>query len=334
VPRARPTLPGMAGGGHGGHGTKAVIAALFANMGIALAKFVGFAITGSASMLAESIHSVADSGNQGLLLLGGRRARRVADREHPFGYGRERYFWAFVVALVLFSLGGAFAMFEGVEKIRHPHEVESAAVAIGILLLAIALETFSFRTAIVEANKIRGDASWWQFIRRSKNPELPVVLLEDLGAEVGLVIALSAVTATIVTDDPLWDGIGTLSIGVLLTGIAIVLAVEMKSLLLGEVADERAQASIRAAIEADTSVDRMIHMRTQHIGPDELLVGAKVAFVHDLSVPELAAAVNRVEAGVRAAVPTARILYIEPDVMGTALPDGWAADAADGAAPT
>jgi len=212
--------------------------------------------------------------------------------------------------------------------------VESAAVAIGILLLAIALETFSFRTAIVEANKIRGDASWWQFIRRSKNPELPVVLLEDLGAEVGLVIALSAVTATIVTDDPLWDGIGTLSIGVLLTGIAIVLAVEMKSLLLGEVADERAQASIRAAIEADTSVDRMIHMRTQHIGPDELLVGAKVAFVHDLSVPELAAAVNRVEAGVRAAVPTARILYIEPDVMGTALPDGWAADAADGAAPT
>ena len=173
----------MAGGGHG---TRAVIAALLANVGIAVAKFVGFVITGSASMLAESIHSVADSGNQCLLLLGGRRARREADEAHPFGYGRERYFWAFIVALVLFSLGGAFAIFEGIEKIRHPHEVESPAVAIAILLFAVALETYSFRTAIVEADKIRGDASWWQFIRRSKNPELPVVLLEDLGAEIGL----------------------------------------------------------------------------------------------------------------------------------------------------
>ena len=203
----------MAGGGHG---TKAVIAALAANAGIAVAKFVGFVITGSASMLAESIHSVADSGNQGLLLLGGRRAQREADASHPFGYGRERYFWAFIVALVLFSLGGAFAIFEGFEKIRHPHEVESPGVAIGILLFAIVLETFSFRTAIVESNKVRGDASWWQFIRRSKNPELPVVLLEDFGAEIGLAIALSALTATLVTGDAVWDGIGTLTIGLLL----------------------------------------------------------------------------------------------------------------------
>jgi len=302
----------MAGGGHG---TKAVIAALMANAGIAVAKFVGFVITGSASMLAESIHSVADSGNQGLLLLGGRRARREADAAHPFGYGRERYFWAFIVALVLFSLGGAFAIFEGVSKIRHPHELESPAVAIGILLFAIALETYSFRTAIVEANKIRGDASWWQFIRRSKNPELPVVLLEDLGAEIGLLIALSAVTATLVTDDPVWDGIGTLSIGLLLTAIAIVLASEMKSLLLGETASPEVESAIRSAIEADGAVKQLIHMRTQHIAPDELLVGAKVSFHDGLGVAELAEAVNRVETSIRAGVPEARVMYIEPDVV-------------------
>jgi len=300
-----------------GHGTKAVIAALLANAGIAVAKFVGFIITGSASMLAEAIHSVADSGNQGLLLLGGKRARRRADESHPFGYGRERYFWAFIVALVLFSLGGAFAIFEGVEKIRHPHEVESASVAIGILLFAVVLESYSFRTAIVEANKIRDEAGWWQFIRRSKNPELPVVLLEDLGAEVGLLIALSAVTTTHITGDPIYDGIGTLSIGVLLTVIAIVLATEMKSLLLGETADPKVQETIRSGIEIEPSVQRLIHLRTQHIGPDELLIGAKVAFIDGLSVPELAEAVNRVEATVRAAVPEARVMYIEPDVVGT-----------------
>lgn len=302
----------MAGGGHG---TKAVIAALLANAGIAVAKFVGFIITGSASMLAESIHSAADSGNQGLLLLGGKRARRAADASHPFGYGRERYFWAFVVALVLFSLGGAFAIYEGISKIRHPHHVDSPEVAIGILVLAIVLEAFSFRTAIVEANHVRGDAGWWQFIRRSKNPELPVVLLEDLGALVGLVLALAAVSTTLATGDEIWDGIGTLSIGVLLTVIAIVLAIEMKSLLLGETADAKMEESIRVAIESDPAVERLIHLRTQHIGPDELLVGAKVSFLGDLTVPELASAVNRVESTVRAAVPAARIMYIEPDVM-------------------
>jgi cation diffusion facilitator family transporter len=302
----------MAGGGHG---TRAVIAALLANAGIAVAKFVGFVITGSASMLAESIHSVADSGNQGLLLLGGHRARREADALHPFGYGRERYFWAFIVALVLFSLGGAFAIFEGVEKIRHPHDLESPGVAIGILLFAIVLETFSFRTAIVESNKIRGNVGWWQFIRRSKNPELPVVLLEDLGAEIGLLIALSAVTATLVTDDPIWDGVGTLLIGFLLSIIAIVLASEMKSLLLGETASPEVEATIRSTMEADPAVERLIHMRTQHIAPDELLIGAKLSFHRGLGVEELAGAVNRVETAVRTAVPEARVMYLEPDVL-------------------
>ena len=304
----------MAGGGHG---TKAVVAALMANAGIAVAKFVGFVITGSASMLAESIHSVADSGNQALLLLGGKRARRAADDEHPFGYGRERYFWAFVVALVLFSLGGAFAIFEGIEKIRHPHELESVRVAIGILLFALVLESWSFRTAIHEARPIKGDASWWQFIRRSKNPELPVVVLEDFGALIGLIFALVAVTTAHLTDDAIYDGIGTLLIGILLTAIAVVLAIEMKSLLIGESATAKVQEEIRAGITGDPEVERLIHLRTQHIGPEELLIGAKVSFADDLAVAELAGAVDRLEARVRERVPEARIMYIEPDVLRT-----------------
>jgi cation diffusion facilitator family transporter len=298
-----------------GHGSRAILAALFANLGIAVSKLVGFLITGSASMLAEAIHSAADSGNQCLLLLGGRRAAKAADRAHPFGYGRERYFWAFVVALVLFSLGGAFAIFEGVEKIRHPHHLDSAEVAVGILLVAILLEGYSFRTAVQEAEKVRGDAGWWAFIRRSRNPELPIVLLEDLGALIGLVFALAGVGLALATDNPKWDGLGTLSIGILLSCIAVVLAIEMKSLLIGESAEASVEASISAAIEGHPLVERLIHLRTEHLGPEELLVGAKVSFVPTLTVPELAAAIDDVEVAVRDAVPAARLLYIEPDVV-------------------
>jgi cation diffusion facilitator family transporter len=302
----------MAGQGHGG---KAVVAALVANLGIAASKLVGFVITGSASMLAEAIHSTADSGNQVLLLLGGRRGAKAADTSHPFGYGRERYFWSFVVAMVLFSLGGAFATFEGIEKIRHPHELESVGVAIGILVVAVLLESFSLRTAVVEANHVRGDAGWWTFIRRSRNPELPVVLLEDFGALVGLVLALAGVTVAHVTEDPTWDGLGTLGIGLLLLVISAVLAFEMKSLLIGETAEEHVEEQIGAAIRADADVVALIHLRTQHLGPDELLVGAKVAFTPTLTMEGLAGAIDRIEAAVRAAVPAARVLYIEPDVV-------------------
>ena len=308
----------MAGGGHG---TKAVVAALLANAGIAVAKFVGFLLTGSGSMLAESVHSVADSGNQGLLLLGGRKARRAPTAEHPFGYGRERYFWAFVVAIILFSLGGMFATYEGIEKIRHPHELESVGIAIGILVVAIVLEAWSFRTAIVEAKKVKDpQTGWWTFIRRSKNPELPVVLLEDLGAQVGLVLALIAVSVAHVTDEPRWDGVGTLAIGILLIVIAVILAVEMKGLLIGESATVEDQEKIVAAIEIEPSVQRLIHMRTQHIGPEELLVGAKIELIPDLTVAEAAEAVDRIEASVRRAVPIARMLYLEPDIFRTGVP--------------
>jgi cation diffusion facilitator family transporter len=293
---------------------RAIFAALVANTGIAIAKFVGFLITGAASMLAEAVHSVADTSNQALLLFGGSRARRQATPEHPFGYGRERYFWAFVVALVLFSMGGLFAIYEGIEKLRHPHEVESLAVAVVILLVAIALETFSLLTAIREANHVRGGQSWWSFIRRSKNPELPVVLLEDTGAEIGLALALGGVVLAHVTDEPRWDAAGSLGIGILLVVIALVLATEMKSLLIGESASTTDQDAIRGAIEGSPAVRRLIHMRTQHLGPDELLVAAKLEFDRSLSFADVAAAVNETETRLRQAVPTARVVYLEPDV--------------------
>ncbi len=318
----------MAGGGHG---TKAVVAALLANLGIAAAKFGGFLLTRSGSMLAESVHSAADSGNQALLLLGGKRAQRRPTPEHPFGYGRERYFWAFVVAIILFSVGGMFATYEGIEKLRHPHEIESVGVAIAILVIAIVLEGFSLRTAVVEANKVRDpQTGWWTFIRRSKNAELPVVLLEDLAAQIGLVLALVAVTVAHLTDEPRWDGLGTLTIGVLLIVIAVVLAVEMKGLLIGESASRADQQRITDAVEADPAVRRLIHMRTQHIGPDELLVAAKVELVPDLTVTEAADAVNRIERSIRQAVPIARMIYVEPDTFRTPEPGEAGSGAGNG----
>ena len=302
-------------------GTKAILAALFANLGIAISKFVAFLITGSSSMLAESVHSVADSSNQALLLVGGKRARREATGEHPFGYGRERYFYAFVVALVLFSVGSLFALYEGWKKISEPHELDSPIVAIVVLVVAIGLETFSFRTAIVESNHVRGDRSWVQFIRHSKAPELPVVLLEDLGALVGLILALGGVGMSMITDDPIWDGIGTLSIGVLLGIIAVILALETKSLLLGEAASSEALQSIRNALTGTPGVERVIHMRTQHIGPDELLVAAKIAMSETMTLGDCAATINAAETNVRAAVPIARVIYLEPDVYDSTAPE-------------
>ncbi len=299
---------GMAAGG----GTKAVLAALFANLAIAIAKFVGFAVTRSASMLAEGVHSCADTGNQALLLLGGRLSKRDPTPRHPFGYGRERYFWSFVVSIILFTLGALFAINEGIEKVRHPHKLESLWVAIGILIFGIVVESLSFRTAIVESNKVRGKLSWGTFIRRSRTPELPVVLLEDLGAMFGLVFALIAVVLAEVTGEPRWDGVGTLVIGVLLGIIAIVLAIEMKSLLIGESATEEDRERLRAALDDSPEIDRVVDIRTQHLGPEELLVAAEVDFADDLSGDQMPAAVAAVEARLRAAVPAATHVYLEP----------------------
>jgi cation diffusion facilitator family transporter len=295
-------------------GTRAIIAAMFANLGIALTKFVAFLITTSSSMLAEAVHSLADTGNQALLLIGGRQSRRRATPEHPFGYGRDRYIYAFIVSVVLFSVGGLFALYEGYHKIADPHPIERWYVAVGVLLVAIALEAFSFRTAIVESNKVRGRQSWPEFVRRAKAPELPVVLLEDLGALIGLNFALIGVGLAVWTDNGVWDGIGTLAIGLLLVVIAAVLAVEMKSLLLGEAASPVAQERIKAALMSQTGVDSIIHIRTLHLGPDELLVAAKIAVNGSARAAEVAATIDAAEAAIRAVEPTARIIYIEPDI--------------------
>jgi cation diffusion facilitator family transporter len=297
-------------------GAKAVLAALTANLGIAVIKFIAFVLTGSSSMLAEAVHSVADSGNQLLLLVGGKQSRRPANVEHPFGYGRDRYVYGFLVALVLFTLGGLFALYEGIHKITDPHHVDSPLIAIGVLVVAIALESWSFRTAIHESRSLKGDASWAQFIRRAKVPELPVVLLEDFAALIGLSLALLGVGLSALFDQPVWDGIGTAAIGVLLIGVAVVLIIETKSLLLGESASPAAVSRIQAALVGapGSGVLRVIHQRTMHLGPDEVLVAAKIAMSPQASLATAAAAIDAAEARVRAAEPSARVIYLEPDV--------------------
>jgi cation diffusion facilitator family transporter len=294
-------------------GTRTVVAALAANAGIAVAKFVGFAVTGSSSLLAESVHSLADTANQGLLLLGRRTSRREATSEHPFGFGRDRYFYAFVVALLLFTLGAVFALYEGIHKVLDPHPLDAPAVAIVILVLAMALEGFSFRTAIGESRELKGTATWWRFVRDAKIPELPVVLAEDSGALVGLVFALLGVVLSVVTGDPVWDGVGTIAIGALLAVIAVVLIVETKSLLIGEGAPPDLLATITGELTGE-DVERVIHIRTQYLSPEELLVAAKIAFVPELRLREVARAIDRAEARVRAKVPLATLIYLEPDL--------------------
>jgi cation diffusion facilitator family transporter len=295
-------------------GSRAIIAALLANVSIAIVKFIAFLLSGSSSMLAESVHSLADTGNQGLLLLGGRKSRKSADVEHPFGYGRERFVYAFVVSIILFSIGGVFSIYEGVEKLLHPHALENPWVPIIVLVIAFVLEAFSFRTAIRESNHTRGKETWIQFVRHAKAPELPVVLLEDFAALIGLSFALIGVGLTIITHNGLWDAAGTLAIGTLLVLVAVVLGIETKSLLVGEGANPADVVRIRDAINAHPEVEALIHLRTLYLGPEELLVAAKVAFASKKKLAEVATVIDDVEASIRQAVPIARIIYIEPDV--------------------
>jgi cation diffusion facilitator family transporter len=302
--------------------TKAIVAALFANLGIAIAKFVGYAFTSSSSMLAEAIHSVADTANQALLLLGSRQAARDATPDHPFGFGRERYFWSFIVALVLFTLGGLFAIYEGWHKLGEgSHEVSNVQWAIGILVLGIFLEGYSFRTAVKASRPLKRRATWWEFIRHSRTPELPVVLLEDFGALTGLTLALTGISVAAVTGDSRWDAYGTIAIGVLLVVIATVLVFEMKSLLIGESALAPMRRAILEAIEGTEDVGGVLHMRTQHIGPDELLVAAKIQLRPGLDTAGVAATINRAERRVREAVTIECMIYLEPDVFDPEHPD-------------
>lgn len=295
-------------------GLKAVVAALIANAGIAVSKFVAFAFTGSSSMLSEAIHSVADSGNQVLLLIGNKRARQPADTKHPFGYGRRRYVYGFIVAIVLFLVGGMFSLYEGIHKWQNPEPLNDWWIAVVVLLIAIGLEGYSFRTAFREANKSRGDRSLLGFVRASRQPELPVILLEDAGALVGLMLALSGVSAAVITGDGRFDAVGAMGVGTLLIVIAIFLAIEMVEMLIGESALPEEVDAIRAALEGSDGVERVIHLRTMHVGPDELLVAAKIAIHHSDTGREIAADIDNAEKALRAAVPTARYIFLEPDL--------------------
>jgi cation diffusion facilitator family transporter len=300
---------------------RAIVAAFLANLGIAISRFAGFVVAGSASMLAESIHSVADTGNQGLLFLGGKRARKEPTAEHPFGFGTERYFWAFIVALVLFSLGSLFALYEGVQKLIHPEELESPIWAFGVLLIAVVLEGWSLRTARHEAKPSRGERSWWTFIRRTKSPELPVVLLEDTGALTGLLFAFIGITLAELTGNARWDALGSVGIGLLLGVIAAVLAIEMKSLLIGEAVTPEVDAAIRSAILGGPEVTRIIHLRTSHLGPDDVVLAAKLEFTSPTTAA-LADAIDTVEARVRASSSIIRLIFFEPDFYDPSRADG------------
>jgi cation diffusion facilitator family transporter len=295
-------------------GTKAVIAALLANTGIAISKFFAFAITGSTSMLSEAIHSVADSLNQVLLLIGGKRSRRVADDKYQFGYGRVRYVYGFMVAIVLFMVGGIYSLYEGWHKWSHPEPVTDYWVAIGVLSIAIVLEILSFRTAIIETNKVRGKRSFAKFIKDARQPELPVILLEDFGALIGLVFALIGVSAAVITGDGRWDGMGAMAIGSLLIVIAVILVREMSGMLVGEGALPEEYDAVQAALESAPLVERVIHLRTLHVGPDALLVGAKIAITKSDSAEEIARGIDEAERLLRIAVPSAKYVFLEPDL--------------------
>jgi cation diffusion facilitator family transporter len=296
-------------------GTKAIVAALVANIGIAATKFVAAAISGSASMFAEAIHSVADSGNQVLLIIGGRKSRKEASQSHPFGYGRQRYIYAFMVSIVLFSIGGLFSVYEGIQKLNEPHELEQAWLPLTVLGVSIVLESFSLRTALREVKKDRGDKTLIQYIRHAKAPELPVVVLEDIAALIGLVFAFAGVGLTVVTHNPIFDAIGTLAIGALLIAVAIVLGAETSSLLIGEGATIDDAYAISVALAGAAGVQSVIHMKTLYLGPDELMLGAKIAVDPSASAAQIAAVIDAAEVAVRAAVPAVRVIYLEPDIL-------------------
>lgn len=303
-------MPAMAAG----ESKKAILAAMFANGGLAIAKFVAWGLTRSGSMLAEATHSVADTGNQVLLLVGESRAKRGPTKRRPFGSSREAYFMPFIVAIILFTLGAGFAAHEGIEKLRHPEELGSLRVAVIVLVIGIVLETGSFATAIRAANPLREGATWWRFIRSTKAASLAVVLLEDAAALIGLVLALIGVSLAAATGDPMWDAIGTLTIAALLASVAVLMAMETHSLLIGEAPDADEDAALRNAILAEDGIDEIIVLRAEHRGPEDLLVTAKVRVDPDLTASALAERIGAAERRARDAVPAARYMFIEPEI--------------------
>ncbi|MEM9069594.1 MAG: cation diffusion facilitator family transporter [Myxococcota bacterium] len=307
------------------HGSKKVIyLALGANAGIAIAKFVAFLLTASSSMLAEAIHSVADTGNQILLLWGMKKAARPPDDRHQFGYKMESYFWSFIVAVMLFSLGGLFAIYEGLHKMHALEAAEAAGeaatfahpeVAIGVLVFGICLEGYSWYAATKVINELRGEEGLFSYIEGSKSTEIIVIWLEDTGALVGLILALIGIGLVLATGNPYWDVYATFAIGVLLVLIAFFVARETKSLLIGESATKEDQDIVRRLVEDTEGVTSLMNMRTLQLGDDEFLVSLKIQWQGDLKVAEVAERTNDLEKRIRESIPGARYVLVEADVF-------------------
>lgn len=292
---------------------KSILFALGANFAIALAKSAGAVFTGSASMLAEAIHSFADCGNQALLIWGLREARGAASPDHPLGYGRAIYFWSFIVALMLFSMGGLFSIYEGVHKLNSTEPMQYAWVAIGILAFGVAAESVSLWGALREVDKERGELGLWQWFRVSRQSELLVIVGEDLAALGGLVLALCFVALAMLTGNPMWDAVGSICIGVLLVLVAILVGVEVKALLVGQSAEPRVLVRLRAHLDAQPQVAQVYSLLTQQLGR-EIMVAVKARMHPVASDVALIDAINSVERSVRAAFPEVRWMFFEPDL--------------------
>jgi cation diffusion facilitator family transporter len=291
---------------------RTILYALGANLAIAVAKTAAAIFTGSSAMLAEAIHSYADSGNQGLLLWGMKQAKRPPSPEYPLGWGKAVFFWSFIVALVLFSLGGLFSVYEGWHKLAHPEDLSYPWVAVGVLVFGLAAEMVSLRACLQEVNKVRGQRSLWQWFRHSRQSELVVILGEDIAALLGLVLALLAVLITIFAGNPVWDGLGSVAIGVVLVLVAAGIGIEIKGLLIGQSIDPEAQERMRRFLEHQPGVEKVYRMITMQLGTSVMVaVKAKLAGANPA---ELVAGINRTEAALRAEFPEIQWLFFEPDI--------------------
>ncbi len=297
----------------GADSTRAVLLALAANGAIAAAKYVAAAVTGSGSLLAEAVHSTADCGNQLLLLLGLKRARRPANLEYPLGFGKEIYFWSFVVAIMLFTVGGMFSIYEGAHKLEAGGPLASPLLALGVLAFSIGMEAFSMAGALREVNKVRGARSLWAWFRATRDAALVVVFGEDLAALVGLAFAFCAVLATALTGDPLYDALGSIAIGALLVVVAILVAVEVKALLVGQGVEPSVRRDMIAFLEAHPAVENVLDLLTLHMGAD-VMVAVKAKMREHASQAELVDAINGVEAAFKARFPETHWVFFEPDV--------------------
>ena len=297
---------------HGGT-ARAILYAFLANGGIAIAKTWAAWITGSGSMLAEAIHSYADTGNQVLLFLGLKQSGKAPDDEHPLGYGKLSYFWSFIVALMLFSLGGLFSIYEGFHKLQHPEPLTQVWIAIAVLAIAIVLETFSLLGCLREINIIRGKRAFRQWLHETRNSELVVVLGEDIGALAGLVLALMFVSLAAVTGNPVYDAIGSICIGLILLIISIFLAMRVRSLLVGRSADPEIQRAIARIIDSDEDIVEVFNVITTQFGPDTLLA-AKIKLKPGIDIEAAVAAINDLERQLKEQVPALKWCFVEPDV--------------------